>query len=99
MADLRDLTGDYATDWPIIKAMFQSLTTEMTVDNRDGETIDHSFSSTSAEEITHTLGRIPTLFEIIDIDTAGTVHRTAWDADSITLVSSDASQSVRIYVE
>jgi len=99
MADYRDLTGNYEVDFPILKEMFHSLTNEINIDNQQGEVISHTFTTTSAEVITHRLGKIPTLFTEMDKTEAGTVHRTAWDADGITLVSSDNSQVLKFYVE
>jgi hypothetical protein len=99
MADFKDLTGDYEKDWPKIRDMFLSLTNEADVDNRVGQVIEHTFTTTSAEEISHDLNKTPTLWEILDTTVAGTVYRDSWSSTSISLVSSNSSQVVKIYVE
>ena len=99
MAGYRDLTGDYAQDVHILRELLQGLTTEINIENQQGEVIDHSFVGTGAEIIPHGLGKIPTLWREDDKTVAGTVYRSAWDKDSITLVSSDATQVLRFYVE
>lgn len=99
MADFRDLTGDYSNDWPILREMLLSITNESNVDNMQGEVIEHTFTTTSAESITHRLGKTPTLWKILDLTVAGTVYRSAWDETTVSLVSSSSSQTVKIYVE
>ena len=99
MADYRDLTGDYEIDYPLLKEMFHSLTTEINIDNQQGQVITHTFTTTAAEVITHDLGKTPVLFTELDKTVAGTIYRSASDADSITLVSSSDSQVLKFYVE
>ena len=99
MADYRDLTGDYEVDFPLLKELLHSITTEMNVDNRQGQVIEHTFTTTSAETIAHDLGKTPTLWEAQDLEGSGTIYRDSWSATSISLVSSNSSQVLRFYVE
>lgn len=99
MADYRDLTGDYEKDFGILKEMLHSLTSEIHMDNMRGQIIEHTFVGTDPEAIDHGLDKTPTLWKILDTIVAGTVYRSEWGANSITLVSSDATQVLRFYVE
>lgn len=56
----------------------------------DGVQVDGAEVGTSATAINHLLGRQPKGWAVVDIDTAATVHRTAWDSRTLTLVASSA---------
>lgn len=53
--------------------------------------------SSGSNVIYHDLQRQPKGWLIVDRDSAATVHRTAWDSESITLQAS-AAVNVRIYI-
>lgn len=99
MADYRDLTGNYESDFGILREFMRSISNEINLGNMEGQVIDHTFTTTNAEAITHKLGHTPTAWKILDTDTAGTIHRDSWTATTISLVSSSSSQTVKIYVE
>ena len=100
MADVRDLKGDdYTKDFAVLREFLSDLSNTLRVDSLEGEVITHTFTTTSAEVITHKLGRTPTSWVILDSSVAATVHRTAWGTSSISLVSSSSSLVLKFYVE
>lgn len=100
MADIRDLGGeDYQEDFSILREFLEGLTNNVKVSNLEGETITHTFTGTSAEVITHQLGRDPVSWVILDKDKAATVHKTASTINDISLVSSDGTLTLKLYLE
>lgn len=100
MADIRDLGGeDYQEDFSILREFLEGLTNNVKVSNLEGEIITHTFTSTSAEAITHQLGRDPVSWTILDQDEAITVYKSASTINNISLISSSATATIKFYLE
>lgn len=82
-----------------MREYLEDLVTNTKISDLEGQVITHSFSGVTAEVITHKLGRVPTNWTSLDMNVAATVHRTAFTATGITLVSSDATLVLKFYVE
>ncbi|TXH54801.1 MAG: hypothetical protein E6Q97_10105 [Desulfurellales bacterium] len=62
-----------------------------------GRQIDNVAVGVSAVSISHGLGRTPRGWFVVDRNAACDLHRTAWDARTITIISS-ATATVSIWV-
>lgn len=98
--DYRDLTGDYVTDFPVIKEMFQALSTDTTFVNMEGPIIEHQFSSLTNEVIDHKLERVPTNLVPTKFEGAqATFLFVSADSKTVTLIASDALLKLSFYLE
>jgi len=100
MADLRDLSGaSYEEDFPVLKEYLEDIAQHTRMSDLEGQIITHTFTTTSAEEIPHKLGRDTVNWVILDKDVAATVHKTTSSTSTISLASSSSSLVLKFYVE
>ena len=82
-ADINTMQGFIASAFNTVKDLLQ----------RKSDLVELTGSQTAAGSIvlTHPLGRIPFGWNVIDVNSAVTIYRSAWTTNSITLVVSGAT--------
>jgi len=63
----------------------------------DGNTLTVTLAAGVASGVSHKLGRQPEGWIIVDKDASASVYRTAWDKNSLTLIS-DANVNLKVWV-
>ena len=99
MLNIPELSGKYEEDLPRIKQFFDEVASSLEVENFDGEQITHTFSLAGVPEaVHHNLEREPRRFQVLNIDKAATVHKTAGTVDDISLSASEDGTTVTFFV-
>jgi len=100
MIEPPNLTGVYETDVGALREFFNTLSNGIDFDNLDGQEVSGVTATAGTPLILeHALNREPRRMIVVSQDKSGSVHMSAQDSSTVSLVGSVDTMAITVFIQ